>query len=123
MYGRYGVDQLTQGLVILSLFLTVLTMFLRVNLLILISYIPFLYAIYRVLSKNINKRLQENAVYLRFIGSLREKFKNIKLATLGTKTHKYYRCSKCGQMIRVPRGKGKISITCPKCRTEFIKRS
>lgn len=123
MYGRYGFDQLTRDLVVLSLFLSILAAITKVTPLLILSYIPIIYAIARVLSRNIAKRSQENMVYYRAIAKVRNKILNIKLVLVGTKTHKYYRCSHCRQIIRVPRGKGKICITCPKCRSEFIKRT
>lgn len=123
LYGRYGFDQLSQAFIVMSLILTLLTMFTKNYILILLSYLPFLYAVWRVMSKNISKRSQENYKFTIFIGKLKEAFKQAKQLLVGTKTHKYYKCSKCQQTIRVPRGKGKICITCPKCRMEFIKRT
>lgn len=123
MYGRYGFDQLTQALIILSLILAVITMFFRNGAVILLAYLPFVYAVYRILSKNIYKRSQENLWYITKTEPVKKNFHQTKLLTFGSKTHKYYKCSHCKQIIRVPRGKGKISITCPKCRAEFIKRT
>jgi hypothetical protein len=123
MYGRYGFDHYSRALVFGSLFLSLIASFSRVNLIFLISYIPLVYAVFRITSKNIAKRTQENLVYCRIAESVKNKLRNIKLALIGTKTHKYYRCSHCKQSIRVPRGKGKICITCPKCKAEFIKRT
>jgi ABC-type transport system involved in cytochrome bd biosynthesis fused ATPase/permease subunit len=123
MYGRYGFDQLSRALVITSLLITLITTFTRSNVLVLIGYIPLVYAIFRMVSKDIQKRTQENMKYCQFAGFLRSKLNQLKLSFFGTKTHKYYKCAKCNQTIRVPRGKGKICITCPKCKTEFMKRT
>lgn len=123
MYGRYGFDQLTQALIILSLILTIITMFFKNDAVILLAYLPFVYAVYRILSKNTYKRSQENLWYITKTDPVKKGFHQAKLLMFGDKTHKYYKCSNCKQMIRVPRGKGKISITCPKCRKEFIKRT
>jgi ABC-type transport system involved in cytochrome bd biosynthesis fused ATPase/permease subunit len=123
MYGRYGFDQYTSALVITSLLLSIVAAFTRLAPLFLLSYLPLIYAIYRVLSKNIAKRSKENLAYWKLTNTVRNKLKNLKLIFVGTKTHKYYRCSHCKQIIRVPRGKGKICITCPKCRAEFVKRT
>lgn len=123
MYGRYGVDQFSRALIILALILSVIVSFSRNSLLLLVAYIPLVYAIFRTLSKNINKRMQENVVYCRYAEKVKHRIQSIKLSLVGTKTHKYYRCTRCKQTIRVPRGKGKICITCPKCKTEFIRRT
>jgi peptidoglycan/LPS O-acetylase OafA/YrhL len=66
-------------------------------------------AIFRSLSRNIYKRYEENRKFLVFFQKLKDK------------DHRYYNCPRCRQQVRVPKGKGKISITCPKCREKFIK--
>jgi hypothetical protein len=123
MYGRYGFDNYSRALIITALIISVASAFTRNGILILISYVPIIYAIFRTLSKNIAKRSQENLIYCNMTGNIRKKLNNLKLSLIGTKTHKYYRCRHCRQMIRVPRGKGRISISCPKCRTEFIRKT
>lgn len=123
MYGRYGFDQLSKGLIVLALIISVASSFSKYGILILISYIPLGYVIFRTLSKNIAKRTQENVIYCRMIDSIKKKLNDFKLSLIGTKTHKYYKCNRCKQTIRVPRDKGKICITCPKCKTEFVKRT
>lgn len=123
MYGRYGFDQYTRALIFISFFISLLSIVVRFLPLTILSYILLIYAIFRTASKNISKRSQENLIYFKLSGAVKNKFKNLKLTLIGTKTHKYYKCSRCSQIIRVPRGKGKICITCPKCRTEFTKRT
>jgi hypothetical protein len=123
MYGRYGFDQYSRALVFIAFFVSLLAVIVRFTPLILLSYLVLIYSIFRTLSRNISKRTQENMVYYKIAGALKNKLKNLKLTLIGTKTHKYYRCSHCKQTIRVPKGKGKICITCPKCRAEFIKRT
>ena len=123
MYGRYGFDQLSRALIIAAFVISLLTMFSPVRGLVLLSYIPLIYAVFRIFSKNVQKRMQENAAYFNIESKVKNKFIHLKLSMVGTKTHKYYTCSKCRQTIRVPRGKGKICITCPKCRHEFVKKT
>jgi hypothetical protein len=123
MVGRYGFDQLTRALVICSLILSVITSFTRINGLFILAYIPFFYALYRSFSRDIQKRSQENMAFMRYTGNVKGKLNHLKLWLVGTKTHKYFTCSKCKQTIRVPRGKGKVAITCPKCKTEFVRRT
>lgn len=123
MYGRYGFDQLSRALVILAFLLSLITMFIHIRWLVFIPYLPLLYAAYRVFSKNIQGRTRENMAYCKIADDIRNKLRHLKLSLVGTKTHKYYQCSHCKQTIRVPRGKGKIRITCPKCKQEFIRRT
>ena len=115
MAGRYGTDRL--NMVILSVglvasLLSVLIKFAPVNLvLFFLSYGMMFWAIFRTLSRNTYKRYQENRKFLQLTGRLKDR------------EHRYFDCPKCRQMVRVPRGKGKISITCPRCREKFVKKT
>lgn len=123
MYGRYGLDQLGRALIVITLLFSLVGSFTRLIPLYLISYLFLGYALFRILSKNIQKRSGENLMYYKISHSFINKVKQTKQDLFGTKTHKYYHCPQCRQTIRVPRGKGKICITCPKCKREFIKRT
>lgn len=123
MYGRYGFDQFTRFLVIIAFVVSLLGSFTRFSPLLILSYLFLIVALLRVFSKNISARARENYKYLGIVNSVKNTFKKIKLTFFGSKTHRYYSCPKCKQTIRVPKGKGKICITCPKCRNEFIKRT
>lgn len=125
MYGRYGVDELSTVLVVLSLILVVLSGILprSLRVLSLIAYIPMIIYIYRTFSKNIFKRQQEYYKYLSFKNSSLSKLRKYKARIQGSRTHKYFKCPNCGQELRVPKGNGKITITCPKCKTSFKAKS
>lgn len=115
MQGRYGTDKLNTAILVSGLIACLLSMFIRLPMLnwilTLLSYVLMGWAIFRSLSRNTYKRYQENRKYLRFV----ERFKD--------REHKYFDCPRCRQPVRVPRGKGKISITCPKCAEKFIRKS
>lgn len=121
MYGRYGVDELSTALLgfslVLMLILGLLPRSLRV--LSIIAYIPLIFYIFRTFSKNIFKRQQEYYKYLSFKNTSISKLRKYKSRIQDSKTHKYFKCPNCGQELRVPRGNGKITITCPKCKTSF----
>ncbi|WP_294393798.1 hypothetical protein [uncultured Clostridium sp.] len=121
MYGRYGVDELSTALLgfslVLMLILGLLPRSLRV--LSIIAYIPLIFYIFRTFSKNIFKRQQEYYKYLSFKNISISKLRKYKSRIQDSKTHKYFKCPNCGQELRVPRGNGKITITCPKCKTSF----
>ena len=123
MYGRYGFDQLSRALIVLALLISTLTIFIHASWMVVIADIPLIYAVFRTFSKDVPRRTRENMAYCRLAGDMKKKLTHTKLALIGTKTHKYYTCSHCKQTIRVPRGKGKICISCPKCKAEFIKRT
>ncbi len=128
MYGRYGNDQLSTFLFVFYLILVVFQMIFRNSaagrVLMLLSYVVVLAYFFRCFSKNIYKRQRENQKFLQLWNPLRNYFKYWKRKIQErNSTKKLFRCPKCHQTIRVPRGKGKIAITCPKCRSEFVKRT
>ena len=127
MAGRYGNDKLNQFMMAVFLGCAVLNLFVRnayastvLNswecLLILLVYI-------RMFSRNISKRYAENQTYLALENRLRRFFGQKRYLMQQRKEYHIYKCPGCKQKIRIPRGKGKISIRCPKCGEEFIKNS
>ena len=123
MYGRYGVDSFSKFLVIAGCICLFLTWFIDSALLILLGWGAILYSYFRILSKNHAKRSAENQTYLRSYAKICNFWNSQKSMFAQRKTHHIYKCSTCGQKIRIPRGKGRIEIRCPKCNTTFIKNS
>ncbi len=123
MVGRYGVDQLSMALMSASILFSILSIFIKSPILMVLYMITLVFAFYRVFSKNIAKRYQENNKFLRVWNTVKRKINKVPQRIKGMKDYRYYKCSNCKQTLRVPRGKGKISITCPKCKTIMIKKS
>jgi len=115
MSGRYGTDKLNMLILGIGLIASLVSMWIRVpavNLvLFVVSYGMMIWAIFRALSRNTYKRYLENRKFLQIIGRLKDRH------------NRYFDCPKCHQLVRVPRGKGKISITCPRCREKFIRKT
>ncbi len=109
--GRYGVDQLNLVILVFGLVLCIIGMFLRNGWLSLLAYLPMILVIYRMMSRNTYRRYQENRRYLQFLDRMKDR------------KNRYFKCPKCKQLVRVPKGKGKISITCPKCHEKFVKKT
>ena len=126
LYGRYGVDQLSKFLLIITLILCVVSIFSPMRIGSFISTLVFIliiYTYYRMLSKNIYKRASENEKYLKITSKWRKKINTEKKISSQRKYYRFYKCPGCGQKIRVPKGHGKIQIRCPKCDEKFIKKS
>ncbi len=123
MYGRYGVDSFSRFLVWAALILIVLAKVAESGILSTVSWMAIVYAYYRMFSKNTYKRSMENQKFLAKTAKIRYWFANQKNLFGQRKTHHIYKCPTCRQKIRVPRGKGRIEISCPKCGTKFIKKS
>ncbi len=121
MFGRYGLDQLNVVLMVAAVALCLISfLFSRINavwtvalsfVLNLLSYVLLFWYILRAFSRNIEKRNRENRRFLAFRSRLTDK------------QNRYYRCPNCKQTVRVPRGRGKICIKCPKCSEKFVRKS
>lgn len=115
MAGRYGTDRLNMVILGAGLVASLISVWVRQPVLnmvfFVLSYGLMIWAICRTLSRNTYKRYQENRKFLQFFDRLKDR------------QNRYFDCPKCHQMVRVPRGKGKISITCPRCREKFIRKT
>jgi predicted Zn finger-like uncharacterized protein len=122
MMGRYGTDTLNKHLMIALLALIVLNIFFNSRVIYIVSYVIIFVDLFRTFSKNINARYKENEAYENFIGNIRGFFV-LQNKQIHDREHKYFRCKNCHQIIRVPKGKGKIEVRCPKCGTTFDAKS
>ena len=129
MQGRYGVDDFSRFIMGVALTLIILTMVVTMfnrnvgSILDFLGIAAIVYAYFRIFSRNIQQRYAENQKYLQVTSKFRLRFNKEKNLMEQRKTHHIYSCPGCGQKIRIPRGKGKIEIECPKCHTKFVKRS
>ena len=123
MYGRNGADQLGMAILVVGIVVDVVSMFVRAeavrHILSAATAVLLVIMLFRMFSKNLQKRRAENAWFLdkvlypvkRKSGAARQRAQD--------KEHKYFTCPNCKTVCRVPKGKGKIVITCPKCRMEI----
>lgn len=123
MRGRNGVDELGRDVCFVSLALALIDTFSRSFSLSVLTTAGYFYSIFRILSRNVNKRINENRVYRIWKSKLLRKLKFFSRRLRDLKDYHYYTCPKCGQKLRVPRGKGKIEVTCPKCGHKFDRNS
>ena len=123
MQGRNGVDQLGKTLNTVTLVLLLVSMFTRWSILYIIAMVLMVYTYFRIFSKNIPKRYAENQKFCNWRYDMAIKKNKRKQEWEQRKIYRFFRCPMCKQKVRVPKGRGKICITCPKCRQEFVKRS
>ena len=122
MQGRYGADQFSRFLLGACLVLLLLNMFTGLPLIYLMALALLVYSYFRMFSRNIYKRSEENRKYMEKTDGIRRSFDRMRRRAAQSKDYHIYKCPSCGQKIRIPRGKGKIEITCPNCRNKFQKR-
>jgi len=123
MIGRYGPDHLGFSMIILSLVLSLLYATIGVTPLLFISYIVFGLALFRMLSRNIYRRRAENDKFIRYWWPIRTKIKRVVEKIKQRRTHRFFACPGCKNKLRVPKGKGKLQITCPKCVEKFFRKT
>ena len=107
----------------ISFELLFLSMFSRLGIFYWLAIALMIYSTWRMFSKNISARYAENQKYLNYRYQMAVKWNRFKKHLAQRKNYRFYKCPQCKQKVRVPKGRGKICITCPKCRTEFVKKS
>ena len=123
MIGRYGPDQLNIALLVLAIILSLVSSFTRWGILMILCYVVLILTILRMMSKNINARRKENDKFIKVWWPIRTKIKAKIEQLKSLKNYKYFKCPGCKKTLRVPRKKGKIQITCPKCGERFIRKT
>jgi len=122
--GRNGSDQLNLALLAVGFGFNMLSRMMFQNLFVMLSYVALGVCLFRMISRNIPKRQQENAWFLELVRQLRKKAPGSGAAggsqeKRGEESFSYLKCPKCGQFMRVPQGKGRIKITCSRCGNVF----
>ena len=127
MAGRNGPDHLNRFLSVVFLILSVCSVFVRnarlASVLYTLSMALFVYVMFRMLSRNIYRRQQENGAYLRERYKITSWWNGMRDRWAQRKDYKFYKCPSCRTRLRVPRGKGKLNIVCRKCGTSFQRRT
>lgn len=123
MYGRYGNDALGQCLMIAGLVIAALWSFTRIGVLAYLLIALLFVCYYRIFSRNISRRRAENERFLQWWRPKEKAVVDAQARFRDRKVHRYYRCKSCKTYLRVPRGKGKINIKCPKCGSQFVKKT
>lgn len=129
MSRRCGLDELNNFIMLIAFIYIVTAMFTQKRLFVLMGAVFVVLCYFRVFSKNLEKRRKENAFYMNYMGGVVKLVKHwklclkMKIKTIQDKEYAYFVCNTCGQIVRVPKGKNKVNIRCPKCNMTFIKRT
>ena len=123
MIGRYGQDHLGVAMVVVSLALFVAGSITGIGLMLSFSYAFMALTLFRMLSRNIPRRRAENDKFIRYWWPFKTKLKSKISIFRQRKTHKFIKCPGCRYTLRIPRRKGKLQITCPKCGERFLKKT
>ena len=123
MLGRYGPDQLGTALFIVAVLLNVVFSIIGFAIGSFFSLAIFAVALFRAYSRNIPSRRRENDRFLVFYAPIRTRIKKRIVAIRGRKTHKFFTCPSCRNTLRVPKDRGRLQITCPRCGERFIKKT
>lgn len=118
MYGRYGNDPLNLFLIVLYLVIYLLFAFTGLIPFYWVSLVLVFFTLFRTLSRNLPKRREENMKFLRAVDPI-VRWYRLQRTIRRDKEHRYFKCPNCGQQLRVPRGKGKITVTCRGCGASF----
>lgn len=122
MAGRYGMDQLNLALMLLYLVLYLLGSLLHLGVVAFLAFLCLAAVLLRMFSRRMDKRRAENERFLNAVGPAIRKI-NVYRCRMKDKDHAYFRCPGCGQQLRAPKGKGKISVTCRSCGATFEKKT
>ncbi|MCR5637073.1 MAG: hypothetical protein K6F76_07870 [Clostridiales bacterium] len=123
LQNRYGFDELYLFLSFVCLVFILLSVIPPLRILGIFAAAGICYNTFRFLSKNIEARQKEREFYLKRRDTVKVNFNLLKKRIKDRKTYKYFKCTSCKAVLRVPKGRGKIEVTCPKCKSKFIKKS
>lgn len=122
MMGRYGMDQLNIAMMVLYLILYVVFLFTRLAILDILVLVLLFVTLFRMLSRNLDRRRAENARFLQLVRPICRRIKSCRIR-MQDREHRYFKCPNCGQQMRVPRGKGHITVHCRSCGATFEEKS
>ncbi len=126
LYGRNGIDPLSVALLIIGFIISFIARLFRFSIaypiLMAVVYLLAALVLFRVFSRNIDRRRRENDAFMRLWGPVVKWFR-MRRTISADQTHKYFRCPKCRELVRIPKGVGRVRIRCKRCMTEFERKA
>ena len=123
MAGRYGADQLSMAMLIAAIVLNVIASITRLLLISSLSAVLIVLCFYRMFSRNFERRRAENRKFMGFWSRIKNFFRRRQDKLRQSRDFRFFKCPNCKNNLRVPKGKGKIYVTCPRCGERFIKKT
>ena len=123
MMGRNGADDLSMAMLILALVLMLVSSITGIVLINLLGLVCYGLIIYRMFSRNLEKRYAENQKYVSFRNNAKKSLSQAKIRLKNSKKYKYFKCPECKALLRLPRNVGEVTVTCGKCRHAFKKKA
>lgn len=119
MIGRNGADQLSMAMLIAGIVLSLLTAITKLGIFNLLGLIVLILTIFRMFSRNLEKRRAENQKFVNFRANFGTNAKQLMNRLKNMKKYKYFKCPQCGARLRLPRKVGEVTVTCGKCKNQF----
>ncbi len=119
MIGRNGADQLSMAMLIAGIVLSLLTAITKLGIFNLLGLIVLILTIFRMFSRNLEKRRAENQKFVNFRANFGTNAKQLMNRLKSMKKYKYFKCPQCGARLRLPRKVGEVTVTCGKCKNQF----
>ena len=119
MIGRNGADQLSMAMLIAGIVLSLLTSITKLVIFNFLGLIVLILTIFRMFSRNLEKRRAENQKFMHFRASFGTNAKQLMNRLKNMKKYKYFKCPQCGALLRLPRKVGEVTVTCGKCKHQF----
>ena len=123
MTGRNGPDELSIAMLIVSLIVMLISSFAGSIVLNILSTVLYVWVIFRIFSRNVEKRYAENQKYMSFRQNLRRSCSQAWVRLKNSKKYKYFKCPQCHAWLRLPRKVGEVTVTCGKCHHSFKKKA
>ena len=123
MIGRNGADDLSIAMLVLSVALLLVSSLTGSGLINLLSLVSYVLLIFRMFSRNLEKRYAENQKYIAFRNKAKTGISQWKVRLKNSKKYKYFKCPECKALLRLPRNVGEVTVTCGKCRHAFKKKA